>query len=574
MTESLSESMPGTWAPAQCPFRVAYSLRALDDIRLAVADAFFSVPHGGAEIGGILLGRREGLQLNIRNYAPLDCEHAFGPSFTLSPKDMARLAALIEDARRNPPDLQPVGWYHSHTRSGIFLSDADLEIHKRFFPASWHIALVAKPHAFQPTRGGFFFREADGSLRAQASYLEFVLAPLPPRSGPAPSVPPPASRVIAMPASPGAGTLASPAFRAVGNPEPPFAPPLPARPPQPPAPPVPIAPPPVALPPAPQTPPPPPPPVAEPPDPPAPDLAPPPPVAEPPAPDLAPLVEDRAPVPEPTLHFVDLDPPRRLRVPVLLGVAAGVALIAFGVGTRQSWLPGLVGLFHSAGTAPAKARAVQSLGLSLLDHGGDLIISWNHQAAAVQAATSGALEISSGGGTPMVSRLDAGQLQSGSLTFKRETEQVDVVLSVQGPQGQLGRQYLGFRGKLPAAPVEDTNPAVLRERDALAAEVERLKAEVQAQTARNRLLQKSLDQRPGGSAELDRLKSQVAALTTRTRDLEKAIKPKDEQIARLRNDLTTQQSHNSVLAKSVDDLQFRLQKMKRLSNQSADPAKP
>ena len=33
-----------------------YPARVLDDIRLAVVDAFFSLPRGGAEIGGILLG--------------------------------------------------------------------------------------------------------------------------------------------------------------------------------------------------------------------------------------------------------------------------------------------------------------------------------------------------------------------------------------------------------------------------------------------------------------------------------------------------------------------------------------
>ena len=65
-----------------------------------------------------------------------------------------------------------MGWYHSHTRSEIFLSDADLEIHRRFFPEPWQVALVMKPHTFQPTRIGFFFREADGSVQAERSYRE------------------------------------------------------------------------------------------------------------------------------------------------------------------------------------------------------------------------------------------------------------------------------------------------------------------------------------------------------------------------------------------------------------------
>ena len=53
--------------------------KVLDDIRLAVVDAFFSLPRGGAEIGGILLGRRERDRVIITDSAALECEHAFGP---------------------------------------------------------------------------------------------------------------------------------------------------------------------------------------------------------------------------------------------------------------------------------------------------------------------------------------------------------------------------------------------------------------------------------------------------------------------------------------------------------------
>ncbi len=168
-----------SWRTPQCPFAIEYSRRMLDDIRLAVVDAFFSLPRGGAEIGGILLGKFDGQRLLILDYRPLDCEHALGPSFNLSPKDEARLGDLLAANRSNPAGLQPVGWYHSHTRTEIFLSDADLEIHNRYFPDMWQVALVLRPSTFHPTRGGFFFREPDGSISAKASYLEFALDPLP-----------------------------------------------------------------------------------------------------------------------------------------------------------------------------------------------------------------------------------------------------------------------------------------------------------------------------------------------------------------------------------------------------------
>jgi hypothetical protein len=43
------------------------------------------------------------------------------------------------------------------------------------------VALVLKPHAFHPTRAGFFFRETNGSIHGTSSYQEFDLAPLPAR---------------------------------------------------------------------------------------------------------------------------------------------------------------------------------------------------------------------------------------------------------------------------------------------------------------------------------------------------------------------------------------------------------
>jgi proteasome lid subunit RPN8/RPN11 len=185
MTEKDTGSEAAIWKAPQCPFTIEYSPRVLDDIRLAVVDAFFSLPRGGAEIGGILLGQRSKGRLEIEDYVALDCEHAFGPSFALSPRDQDKLAELLASAERNPDRLKPVGWYHSHTRSEIFFSEADQDLHNRYFPEPWQVALVLKPHTFHPTRAGFFFREPDGSIHGTASYQEFALEPLPVRPVPA-----------------------------------------------------------------------------------------------------------------------------------------------------------------------------------------------------------------------------------------------------------------------------------------------------------------------------------------------------------------------------------------------------
>ena len=198
------ESSLVTWSVPQCPFTIESSARVLDEIRLEIMDAFFSLPRGGAEIGGVLLGHFASGRLSIQGYRALECEHAFGPSFTLSENDFGRLQELLAAAEAKPGEAQPVGWYHSHTRSELFLTDADRGIHDRFFSQPWQVALVLKPHTFQPTRAGFFFRERDGQIHAEQSYLEILLNPLPlAPSGQAPkAAPEPAAPVVLPPARP------------------------------------------------------------------------------------------------------------------------------------------------------------------------------------------------------------------------------------------------------------------------------------------------------------------------------------------------------------------------------------
>src|SRR5438874_2741776 len=124
MTEIPSDMRPGTWQVPECPLLIEYSPDILSDIRVAVVDAFFSLPRGGAEIGGVLFGSHDAHAVRITAFQPMECEHAMGPTFVLSEKDRAHLGAQLRESRQDPVlrGLEIVGWYHSHTRSDIFLS--------------------------------------------------------------------------------------------------------------------------------------------------------------------------------------------------------------------------------------------------------------------------------------------------------------------------------------------------------------------------------------------------------------------------------------------------------------------
>jgi proteasome lid subunit RPN8/RPN11 len=441
----LSTELPtglSTWSAPECPFNIDYSPRALDDIRLAVVDAFFSLPRGGAEIGGILCGHWDGQRLNITDYAALDCEHAFGPSFALSPRDETQLASLLAASAGN--SLRPVGWYHSHTRSEIFLSDADQEIHRRFFPEPWQVALVLKPHTFNPTRAGFFVRDSGGGIHAEASYAEFVLSPLAVK--PAPSGAPAkvelehASDPVPepMPLSQSAPKLASP---------------LPASPPQ---------------------------------------WDRPPGLSLPDNPDVLPPKDQARDLGE-TGEAYPTEPARPSRRWPM--VVAAVLLVCCALGAaaywkRSLWLPRVMAMTQRRAPAPV---APPPLGLNTIDSDGQLQIRWDRNSPFVQRATGGVLSIGAGGPSRQEIPLDKAHLQSGGFTFARQTERVDVSLGLTQPDGRSSREVTMFVGKLPdRTPAVD--PAVQEQHDNLTKQVAKMQTDLDSATARNATLQKSMDQ--------------------------------------------------------------------------------
>jgi hypothetical protein len=161
-------------AAPECPFAIEYPAGVLDQIRKAVVDAFFAIPRGGLEIGGVLFGRHGDGLLRIEAFRMLECEHARGPSFTLSEADHFRLRDLLSSAEAE--GLQPVGWFRSRTRSELALWKADATLHDAYFREPWQVALVLRPEVTRPTRASFFAR-VDGVWSADSSLGEFEVEP-------------------------------------------------------------------------------------------------------------------------------------------------------------------------------------------------------------------------------------------------------------------------------------------------------------------------------------------------------------------------------------------------------------
>jgi proteasome lid subunit RPN8/RPN11 len=439
MTDSGTDSTTLTWSVPECPFTIESSARVLDDIRLAVTDAFFSLPRGGAEIGGILLGTFDQGRLVISDYAALDCEHAYGPSFVLSPPDEARLKELQSSYLNVPGGPRPVGWYHSHTRSEIFLSDADLAIYNRFFPESWQVALVMKPHTFQPARIGFFFRQADGSVHATASYREDSLEALPFRqvpagapAGPPSDDPPPRSFRTALVPEPVPGVL-----EAVSEPVPES---VPEATPQ----------------------------------------------AGPASPELT-----YADLPVPKFAVESASDARRWMV-VGIGIVAGLGILVAAVEVRQMWLPRVLAAIRPAPTVtPTPPAPAPALGLNTIDREGQLQIGWDRSSPAVRRASDALLEITDGP-RPVAIQLDAAHLEIGSFTYARTSEKVDVKLIVHRKDGPDLREIASFLGKLPERQPAEEPEAQRKQREQEAEQAAKMKADMSVQAAKTRKLEKEV----------------------------------------------------------------------------------
>jgi len=380
----------GVWE-AEDGRRVVYSNAVLEEIRSAAVEGLLAAPHGGVEVGGVLFGDYEGGVVRVTAQRPLACEHALGPGFRLSGKDQSALAELLEQAAQQ--GLRPVGWYHSHTRSGLELSEEDRLIHHRYFSQDWQVALVVRPYRIDDTRACFFWAPGEGPTLPAAGQGEFRLIPRPARSRTLPQPGERQARPAPAPAATGPGPSGSPS---------------------------------------------------------------------------------QAPA------------ARKPRSRIWPWLAPAVLLLDGGGLAVWSY-------FHGA---------AESLELRAAEAGGRVVIYWQPRVATLRQPRRGVLTITDGSNSARL-ELTPEQLAQGSITYRRASDSLQVRLRVERwVAAPLEEQVLFLGGPAPTrdqAAEAGYLPEVLREREELAAEVRRLRRELENQRARaarleevNRLLRQRL----------------------------------------------------------------------------------
>jgi proteasome lid subunit RPN8/RPN11 len=125
-----------------------------------------------SEIGGVLLGtveRREDKSIVLVEAAlPVQTDD-YGPvHFTFTADSWA---SLHKERAQLHPEMDIVGWYHTHPGLGVFYSSDDVVVHSAAFVLPWHVGLVIDP---VHREGSFFAWQTAPSEAGEPG-----LAPLP-----------------------------------------------------------------------------------------------------------------------------------------------------------------------------------------------------------------------------------------------------------------------------------------------------------------------------------------------------------------------------------------------------------
>jgi len=175
----IAEGQFVSWGAPPVACTIEYPPGLMEEIRAYACDSLLQLSHAGREVGGVMFGSRRPGVVRILTWRPIACEYAEGETLRLSQSDRMTLAVQFEAARGNPElkDLRPVGWFVSHHQGGVMMTPSDVEIYSGFFPESSQVTLVIHPTGDGRAEAGFFVREADGSMRLEASYKTFQLEP-------------------------------------------------------------------------------------------------------------------------------------------------------------------------------------------------------------------------------------------------------------------------------------------------------------------------------------------------------------------------------------------------------------
>lgn len=176
MPSNSSATPYGEWNPVGARFPIRYLHSLLQEIDFCAGEGYRRIPHGGLEVGGLLYGSVEDGVLTLVAQQPIECEHSRGPSFALSESDVNRLREQIRQPfHENEADLPVAGWFVSHCRGEMALTQQEVDLFAELFPAPHCVTLLVKPEKLKATQYGFLARAQNGTLPDRRCTATFLL---------------------------------------------------------------------------------------------------------------------------------------------------------------------------------------------------------------------------------------------------------------------------------------------------------------------------------------------------------------------------------------------------------------
>ena len=198
MIKSATDFILGVWNAPEVPLRVEYPLEMMEELRALVSDELQRLSRGGTDAAGLLFGVSRGPAVRILTWRPISRGSADEQSANSALHDRAELVRVLGSAATDPDmrGLEPLGWFVSRTQGGTGLIAPEVELYNNFFPHPRQFTLLLRRGPGGTARAGFFVRDAEGFLRADASYRELLIQPV----RRVPSALEPATSLLAVPA--------------------------------------------------------------------------------------------------------------------------------------------------------------------------------------------------------------------------------------------------------------------------------------------------------------------------------------------------------------------------------------
>jgi hypothetical protein len=143
------------WPDESLPLAIYCAPGVLTGLDMLATDGLLAMPRTGLGIGGLLLGKQSGKRLEILKTVAISCSHAMGPSFVLTPEEIAE-AKASEDGVDEECGL--VGWYCSKPNGRMVLSESDKALFDALCGERGQVALLIGPRLGHVTLAAFALR--------------------------------------------------------------------------------------------------------------------------------------------------------------------------------------------------------------------------------------------------------------------------------------------------------------------------------------------------------------------------------------------------------------------------------